>query len=431
MRISFTPASLRKRPLAFSIKFAVFSALVAICSSAASQLSAADAGHAAALKAASPAKAQARFPLMAWDDVYDLKTLAAMRDAELTCVAFVRPNMLDACQSNNLQAIVFDESVAGTNWSRPFDGEAAGRNLRTLVEKVGDHPAVMGYHLKDEPNAAEFPELGKAVAAVKELAPGKWPYINLFPGDGDSYTKYVEDFISICKPTAVSYDRYVIVPPDQFGDVFWSNLAQIRGLSRKHQLPFWNIVLTAPHWGYRDLKEADIDLQNWGSLAYGANGIAFYKFCSKSLSILDAPDLGNFHQGPLDPFGEKTQTWEWLRTCNRMIQNIAPVYLKLRNDSVYHIGTVPAQNHASAQTNLVKSVKDADVVVGDFTHEGGGRYVLIVNKDRHKPLPCVPEFYTKPAAVKYVSPVTGELRSFPTPYYWLSPGTGVLLQILE
>jgi len=369
------------------------------------------------------------FPLMAWDDLPDKKAAAAMQECGITCVAFVRPSMLDLCREHNLLAVVFDESVAGTNWTRPYDGEAGRRNLPALVAKVGSHPAVIGYHLKDEPVAAEFPELAKAVAAVKELAPGKWPYINLFPGDGDAYTKYVEDFINVTKPTIVSYDRYVLVGDNVFAEVFWSNLAQVRDVSRKHRLPYWNIVLTSPHWSYRDIIEGDVFLQSWGSLAYGVSGLAFYKFCSRELSMLDAPDLGNFRNGPVDQFSEKTQTWHWLRNCNRQIQNIAPVYLKLRHDSVYHIGGVPALNHGPGETNLVKNVPNAQCVVGDFTHEDGTRYVLIVNKSIKTSVSCVPEFVKKPAAVKYVSSRNGELKPFPAPYYWLGPGQGVLLQV--
>ncbi len=370
------------------------------------------------------------FPLMAWDDVYDAKTLAAMRDCGITCVAFVRPEMLDACRDQQVQAIVFDESVAGSNWSRPYDGETARRNLPALIQRVGKHPAVMGYHLKDEPGAHEFAELAKAVAMVRELAPGKWPYINLLPGDGAPFDKYLESFVEVCKPAALSYDRYVLVGENEFSPAFWANLSQVRSVALKHKLPFWNIVLTAPHWGYREITETDIRLQNWGSLAYGVNGLSFYKFCSKSLDVLDAPDLGNFHNGPLDAFGEKTLTWHWLRHCNRQIHGIAPVYLKLKSDDVYHIGSIPDRNHGPAETSLVKSMPNPEFVIGDFTHEDGTRYALIVNKDLKAPRPCVPEFQKKPAAVNYVCPVTGRLKPFPSPYYWLAPGQGVLLQVL-
>ena len=42
------------------------------------------------------------------------------------------------------------------------------------------HPSVFGYYLRDEPSAAWFPQLEKVASVVRELAPGKWPYINLF-----------------------------------------------------------------------------------------------------------------------------------------------------------------------------------------------------------------------------------------------------------
>ncbi len=383
----------------------------------------------AALAANGAAKQPDVFPLMAWDYVDDAETLEAMRDCGITCVAFVRPKLLDACQKYGLKGIVFDESVAGTNWAKPYDGERACANLPALLKETGKHPAVMGYHLKDEPNAAEFPELGKAVAAVKKLAPGKWPYINLFPGGGDSYTKYVEDFIGICHPTAVSYDLYALKTEGELDVAFWVLLAHVRTLAFKHQLPFWNIVLTSPHWGYREITEADIRLQTWGSLAYGVRGLAFYKFCSKEVAILDAPDLGNFRNGPLDQFGEKTQTWHWLRNCNRQIQNLAPVYLKLHSDDVYHFGNIPNRNHGPSETNLVKSLPKGEFVVGDFTHADGTRYVLIVNKSLKASVQPAPQFNSSFKAVKYVSPITGETKKFSSWCYWLAPGQGVLLRL--
>ena len=99
-------------------------------------------------------------------------------------------------------------------------------------------------------------------------------------------------------------------------------------------MPLWNIILTSPHWDYREITEADLRVQIYGSLVYGVRGLAYYKFCSKELPILKAPDLGNFRSGPLDPFGERTPTWDWLRRCNREVQNLAPTFLKLRSDEV-------------------------------------------------------------------------------------------------
>jgi hypothetical protein len=61
------------------------------------------------------------------------------------------------------------------------DAAKARENVTALVKEVNDHPAVFGYYLRDEPSAAMFPGLEKVAGVIRELAPGKWPYINLFP----------------------------------------------------------------------------------------------------------------------------------------------------------------------------------------------------------------------------------------------------------
>lgn len=375
--------------------------------------------------------AETRFPLMAWDYADDQATLEAMRDCGITSVAFVPIKALDICQQCDLQAIVFDERLSGASYAGPFDGDAVVQNLPAVLKEVGDHPAVLGYHLRDEPSPEQYPGLAKGVAAVRELAPGKWPYINLLPGEGEGYDKYVEDFVEICKPTVLSYDRYTTHVKDEFGPVFWSNLAQMRDASLKHKLPFWNVVLTATHWNYRELTETDYRMEVFGSLVYGAKGIGFYKFLSGSLPILGAPDLGNFRNAPLDQFGEKTPAWHWLRNINRQVHNLAPVLLKLDSNDVYHIGgNIPDRNHGPSETSLVKNIPDGEFVIGDFTHsENGKRYVMIVNRSMVNSQRCAPEFHSPAGEVKYVSPVTGQIASYTAWAYFLAPGQGVLLEL--
>ena len=351
-----------------------------------------------------------RFQFMAWDYVDNPQILESMHDAGITSVAFVPAKMLDTCRRLRLNCIVFDERLSGDLWSKPFDGDRFRKNLSAVVKEAGSHAGLYGYHVKDEPPESDFPELAKAVAAVKELAPGKWPYINLFPGEGPSYDQYLDHFVQIVHPTALSYDRYSIVGDIGSGDLdpkFWTNLAQVRSVAIRYHLPFWNIVLSSPHWRYRDLTPADMRIQVWGSLAYGVGGISYYKFISKELPILNADDLGNWRGGPLDQFEEKTPTWDWMRDVNRQIQNIAPIYLKLRSDDVYHFGDVPAGNHGPGETSLVKSLPPGDFVVGDFTGPGETRYVLIVNKSLKQSVHCAPQFTAAFNEVRYVSPRTG------------------------
>jgi hypothetical protein len=370
------------------------------------------------------------FPLMAWDYADDEATLQKMADCGINMVAFVPPEALDACEKVGIQAIVYQQGITPARWDQPFNAEEANKALPDLIKRVNDHPAAYGYHLKDEPGGDQFAELAKSVALVKELAPGKWPYINLPPGMGEGYDGYLDLYVNTVKPPILSYDNYPVGQDGSFSYGYWANIAQVRNAGLRHKLPFWVIMLSSAHLTYGEPNETHLRLQAWGSLVYGARGVCYYKFISGSLPILEAPDLGDWRNGPLDQFGEKTHTWNWMRNLNRQIQKVAPTHLKLKSDLVYHVGEVPEQNRGIGDDTLVKGLKAGDAfIIGDFTHEDGSRWVMIVNKHLRNSVPCRPEFRDSPASVEYLSPITGELKPFPDPWYCLPPGQGVLLKL--
>jgi hypothetical protein len=64
---------------------------------------------------------------------------------------------------------------------------------------------VYGYYLRDEPGADAFAGLATVAMLVRELAPGKWPYINLFPNYANAqqlgaatYEEHLEKFVATC-----------------------------------------------------------------------------------------------------------------------------------------------------------------------------------------------------------------------------------------
>jgi hypothetical protein len=384
-----------------------------------------------AIAATPTAKDDAFFPLMAWDDVRSPNTVKKMADCGINVIAFVPPKLLDACAANGVKAIVYDPRVTPA-WDKPFNSKVANEVLPELIREHNTHPAVYGYHLKDEPDGGQFPELAKSAELVRNLAPGKWPYINLPPGMGDWYAnEYLKLFAESCKPPVLSYDNYAIGENVEFSYGFWANIWDVRTASLRHDIPFHTIVLTAAHWNYRIPTAADLRLQVYGSIAYGAKGIGYYKFCSEPLSALEAPDLGNFRMAPLDEFGKKTETWKHLRNLNSQVRNIAPVLLKLHSTDVYHVGTVPERNHGIGEKSLLTGLEaGVEFIVGEFTHvDDGGRWMMIVNKSLKESAFCRPKFREAVKELRYVSPITGELKPFPAPWYALAPGQGVLLKL--
>src|SRR5579863_1219674 len=220
---------------------------------------------------------------MAWNSVAnDAAVLKKMKDCGLTVAGFVAPKTLDACQAAGLKAIVSDPRCSGYDWTK-VDPAVARSNITSLIAETGNHPAVYGYYLRDEPGAGFFPGLATVASLIRELAPGKWAYINCFPDYAENwqlqatnYQDYLERFVNTVHPTTLSYDNYALMDDGGLRQNYWSNLEAMRAVAKKYNLPFWNIVLSIAHFSYREPSAADLRFEVYSSLAYGARGIAYF-----------------------------------------------------------------------------------------------------------------------------------------------------------
>lgn len=394
--------------------------------------------HAAAAPAA-PAPAPARgaekdevfFPIMAWNHPpEDPASLRKMRECGVTVAGFAAVRQLDAVHAAGMKAIVSDPRVGGYGDWKNVDAAEARRKVTELVKEVNDHPAVIGYYLRDEPSADMFEGLEKVASVVRELAPGKWPYINLFPLVAEpwqlgakNYNEYLDKFIVTCKPMTLSYDHYAIFEDGSLGANYYNNLEVMRAAAIEQQVPFWNIVLANSHFRFRAPSAADFHFHAYTTLAYGGRGISYFTYL--------APKVGNYRMAPIDQFGNETPTWHHMRYINHQILKLAPTILKLRSDGVYHFGTVPIGCHGPTETSLVTGL-DADqeqFMAGDFTHEDGSRWVMVVNRDLKTSYRAIPKFRTPPKKYQMLSPYTGELVAHEGEQVWVAPGAGVLLRI--
>ncbi len=377
------------------------------------------------------------FPLMAWDDVQDEATIKKMADCGINMIAFTPPRLLNACEQYGVKAIIYDERILPV-YSQPFKAEAANPVLKELIKKYNDHPALFGYHLKDEPPPDEFDELGESVALVNKLAPGKWAYINMLPTIvyPNFEEVYLNPFIEKCRPMYLSYDRYSITEGDKYllDNGFWQNLSVVRAAALKNKIPFHSIILTAAHFNYRIPSLDDLALQVYGALAYGAQGLGFYKFVGESLNILQADELGNWRYAPLDEFHDITPSYYNLRLLNKRIQKMAPVLMNLRSDDVYHIGkdSLIEDNHGVRAHSYVKGEQTGhSFLIGEYTHlHDGSKWMMIVNKDLKASAFCHYLTFSDEvdmSSIKVLSHATGELKNW-SRFYSLAPGQGALLK---
>jgi hypothetical protein len=367
------------------------------------------------------------FPIMPWNSIpNDPAVFKKIRECGFTVAGFVAPAALTNCEAAGLKAIVSDPRVGGYDW-RNVNADVARSNVTSLAKEIGNHPAIYGYYLRDEPPAGFFPHLEKVASVVRELAPKKWAYINLFPNYAENwqlettgYADYIEKFIATCHPTQLSFDHYPLLEGGGMRGNYFENLEQISAAARKHKLPFWTIALSVGGLNYREPSAIDMRWEVYSALIYGARGLAYFTYF--------APPVGNYHGAPIDQFGNPTPTWSHVQNINLQVAKLGPTLLKLTSDEVYHFGTLPAGCHAPSEKSLVKSA-DANFAIGDFTHEDGSRYVMVMNKSMTTSLPGWPQFRTAPKSLKLVSAFTGNVTPFEGEQVWIGPGQAILLKV--
>jgi hypothetical protein len=368
------------------------------------------------------------FPIMAWNSPpIDINVLQKMAECGLNVAGFVPATALDMCHSVGLMGIVSDPRCGGYDWVH-IDERVARSNITSLVAQVGKHPALFGFYLRDEPPPALFPALGRIAALLHETAPGKWPYINLFPNyadnnqlEGLSYPQYLQSFISTCRPTFISYDHYALMDDGSLRNGFWQNLEQVHAASRTSRIPFCAIVLSVGHFNYRDPSAADLRFEVYTALSYGARGIAYFTYF--------APATGNYRGAPIDQFGNQTPAWHNMQNVNLQVQKLAPTLLQLTCTDTYHFTNIPTGSHAPTSSSLVSACAGGDFVCGEFVHRDRSRYVLLTNKDVVKSAVCEPHYSRQPRRVQKVSPYSGALEEFSGENIWVQPGQGVLLKL--
>src|SRR4029078_5022787 len=98
----------------------------------------------------------------------------------------------------------------------------------------------------------------------------------------------------------------------------------------------------------REPTVTDVRFQVFTSLAYGARGLAYFKYFT--------PAVGNYRNGPIDQFGHETPMVHNMRQINLQVGKLAPTLLQLTSNSVYHFGSVPAGCTGPDDKSLVKAM---------------------------------------------------------------------------
>ncbi|MGI8907193.1 MAG: hypothetical protein ACR2IE_11960 [Candidatus Sumerlaeaceae bacterium] len=369
-----------------------------------------------------------------WEDPdHGLKSLA---DCGFTVAAFVRPSLLPECEKLGLKAIVAYDR-ANKKWAGLSDDDITSY-VKKMVDDSEASSAVLGYLLTDEPGASQFQALGKAVDAVRKLAPGKLAYINLYPDyatinntsmsqlETDSYEEYLERYVTEVKPQFISYDNYRVQMSNDLKIStatvsYYRNLMAVRRVAQKHHLPFWNIVSGNRIRPYTPVPSpANLLFQAYTTLAAGGQGVTWFTYYQKGYAY-----------AAVDKQGHKTQTWSYLKMVNEQLQVIGSHMRKLKNTGVYFTSPAPVADLPLLPGQLVESAQcEAPLMIGEFDGPDASKYIMVVNLSLEQSAKFQVTLMQQDAWPQQVSPADGSLVPLEQEVsLWLTAGQGALIKL--
>ena len=203
------------------------------------------------------------------------------------------------------------------------------------VAMIKDHPALVAYHIKDEPVVADYQWLSglcKKIESIDTLHPC---YVNLLPNWSwgvEEYRANIEGFASEFDLPFYSFDNYPVIEVDgatQIRPDWYRNLEEFSAMARRHGKPFWAFALAKAHSitepqvaVYTEPTLGHLRLQVFSNLLYGAQAIQYFNFT-----------------GIVDPSTcEKKPAFDLIKQVNSEVLAYSPVFAGCSVSGVWHTG---------------------------------------------------------------------------------------------
>ncbi len=294
--------------------------------------------------------------------------------------------ILDWVHERGMKLIVSDPRCSaqkGPEGKLIPDDYAAG--VQAALDLLGDHPALFGFHVGDEPRADSKLAFFECCRVNKQLAPHLHPYANLHPwyagiepiAGADTWPSYLDEYVQKANPDLISYDYYAQMRPGRDGwHTYYKNLRLYREAALRNSVPFWNTILCTGHFRYRCPNLDEIRWQFNTTLASGAHGILWFFYYMRE-------PLKNYRLCPIDEYWEKTQTYDDIRRVQKAFhRRYGDLFTHLASTRVtfypeaFGEGEVFTPN--ATVSRLLAGDKDP-LLLGEFADLQGRKYVMLVN----------------------------------------------------
>ena len=251
----------------------------------------------------------------------------------------------------------------------------------------------IGYYLKDEPSAGEFPLYSDLVKQYMKLDPSRFSWVGLYPNYagsaalGGSYKNYVSNWVNLCGSEnlpVLSYDHYPFTEAEGVRSTFFADIEIMRKVAYENgklstmgctQLGSWN-----------GMRRPTPEMALWNvnaMLAYGFKNIIHFNWVAPE--YVSPADGG---EGMLDFVltneGVKTDLYEPMQKINWQTRQIGNALLvNIDCAHAYHTSNVPEGAESLPKNYIISPMSaDADLILSVFYDKNGqDKYISLFNKN--------------------------------------------------
>lgn len=271
--------------------------------------------------------------------------------------------------------------------------------IRDLVARYGQHPALAGLNIYDEPHKKMFGLVGYAKEVLQEAAPEEMPYVNVWPSYASpnalgtsTYEAYLERYFEVVRPPTLVFDHYPLLADGRITADYFYNWAVIRKYANRFGVPSQTFIQSVGFDGRkagltrrRKPNEQELLWQINVSLAYGAKGIQYFTYWTPDTRPGDPIKFG---QALISNTGQRTALYYAAGRVNGYLRVIGKTLLPLVSESVVHAGekNPPRGAKPFQKDAYVKSRSGSPVILSRFRDPAGGadRHMLVVNRSFSK-----------------------------------------------
>ena len=300
--------------------------------------------------------------------------------------------MLRAAEKNGVRVMIELNRIA--------DANGIDANL-DLVRRTVNYPAVIGYNMYDEPNAALYPALGEQLRRVREIVgEDKLIMCNLFPnyanatqlgisGNRDGmtpYQQYIDRFMSEVGSDILSFDFYPF-HTDTGRDTdklkaMLVNFSDIALCGMKYGVPTWGFVQNSSWSGTRVPNDDELRFLTHFHLMFGLESYSYFLYSQPS----DVAGGEGIFKGMLTYGGERTEIYDRVKANNEALAGLRGRYLDYSlkgfltaNLSKGYAASIAEELKLESFGPLTNTESKYNLLIGCFENEAGEQAYYVMN----------------------------------------------------